>query len=145
MLPVMQIYVAFPRKVQIDPVPERAILVLSPLCRPESWYPVGEDCRRGILPDTPANRESVAATPGDRLLDNPRDRWLPKDRVQGIIREYLRSQGRDLEHLQVHLRRGQFGWHGTVTFDPPGWFTVGGESYIAVTDAGEVLYWRLGL
>ena len=146
-LPMMQIYVVFPSRLQTYPVAERAILVLSPICMPAAtWYPVGEDCRRGILPDTPANRQFVAATPDERLLDNPKDLWLPRHRAEESIREYLRSQGCDLERLRVHLQRGQFGWLGSLTFDAPGGsFTVGGESHIRVTDAGEILYWHMGL
>src|ERR1017187_3749196 len=138
--------VVYRAKTQDTALPERALLVLTDPILPDTWHAVGQDFRRGILSDTPAHREEIASVSIARLIDNPRSQWLPEQQAKLIIKDYLRTSGYDLEHLQMRLRRDHFGWNGTLAFpDEEGRISIGGESYIGVTDRGEILYHDLGM
>ena len=140
------LYVLFQKRSQTNVAPDHAILVLCETLLRDTWRAVGQDFRRGILPDTPANRKAVAATSVARLLDNPKKRWLPRSQAEGLIRDHLKSEFLDLSRLQMRLRRDHFGWSAAITYpDEYGSIGPGRASYAKVTDDGIVLYWIRGL
>jgi len=147
-LPTNLVEVIFWKRTQNGELPSEAILLLShPLAvSPPIWHAVGEDASRGILPDTPDTRWRIASLADARVLDSPKTQWLPRAEAEKIVCDYLRAEGIDISRMRLDLRRGQFGWKGSVTFpDEQGRVDYGGESYLGVRDRGDILYWTKGL
>lgn len=147
-LPTNVVEVVFWQKTQRGELPREAILLLSrPIAvSPPIWHAVGGDASRGILPDTPSDRQRVASLADTRMLDSPRAEWLPRAKAEQIARDYLRTAGFDLTRLRMSFRRAEFGWDGSVSFpDEQGRVAFGGESYFGIRDRGDILYWMKGL
>jgi hypothetical protein len=147
-LPTNVVEVVFWKKTQTGDLPREAILLLShPLAiSPSSWYAVGEDASRSILPDTSTARSRIASSADDRILDNPKAERLSRSTAEQIVRDYLRTEGISLARIRLVLRRTEFGWTASVSFpDEQGNIPVGGESSIGIRDSRDILYWSKGL
>ena len=127
--------------------PERAILVLSRPSMPGAWYAVGDDFRRGVVPDTPENRTLIVNASNALLLDNPRPRRLPKERAEALILRRCNSESQlGPRPDRIKLTRVEFGWRACLTFaNAVGEVAIGSELFVRITDDGEIISWHRGL
>lgn len=127
--------------------PERAILVLSRPSMPGTWYAVGDDFRRGVVPDTPENRTLIVNASDALLLDNPRPRQLPKERAEAIIlRRYNSESQLGPRPDRIKLTRVEFGWRAYLTFaNAVGEVAIGSDLFVRITDDGEIISWHRGM
>lgn len=134
-------------KTLAGPPPERAILVLSRPAMPGAWYAVGDDFRRGALPDTPENRTLIVNAPDALLLENPGPRRLPKERAEAIILRRLNSEShRGPRPDRIQLTRVELGWRAYLTFvNARGEVAMGDDLVVRITDDGEIISWNRGM
>lgn len=98
-----------------SPLPERSILILaSSFGEPqieEDADSLGGEAWRGILPDTPENRELIRKIPIAEFEQNRPENHLPKEKAISLAQHYLSQQDRLTkgQSLLVAARK-PFGW-----------------------------------
>jgi hypothetical protein len=116
------------------------------LLKYSSYYPLGGDAYRGILPDTPENRKRIARLSVKELAENPRDKWLAKEQAVAIANKHLESEfekerrrGCTLEIEEPKRSLGGYGWFMSFkVHEPDGGVAIGHWGGISVGDDAKV-------